>query len=315
MLTKLQQALLGAEEIASFQEQGYAVLRGLLGRQELTTLQRAMQQALATFPQSPNSYDVTAAADMFWQTDAANDNQGSQQHDLNALAAAVRDSPFPRLVDRERTGQRGRFLLDTGVWRRVSLLGDFARNSVLPELASSLLHAPRVRYYDDQLFVKEPGAVDRAAFHQDLPYFHLDGTAGCVFWVPLGRVREGGGRMGYIPGSHRWGMFKPNVFVSALPFPGSEGADMPAIDEAPERFGVRYVDIEPGDVIVHHFLTVHGSEGNRTGHGRAAFSLRYCDAGMRYRYRPGAPQQPLHRPNMDDGDELDAEIHPIVWPR
>jgi ectoine hydroxylase-related dioxygenase (phytanoyl-CoA dioxygenase family) len=182
-------------------------------------------------------------------------------------------------------------------------------------IAAELLGVSRVRYYDDQMFIKEPGAVDRAAFHQDVPYFHLDGDCGCVFWIPLNSVKAGGGRVGYIPGSHRWQkMFKANVFVSELPFPGAEGVDMPKIDADPEAYGVQYLEAEPGDVLVHHFLTVHGSEGNRSDTPRSAFSLRYCDANIRYRTRPGAPAQPLHKQDMRDGDPLDDTIHPIVWP-
>lgn len=314
MLARRKNSAISSQEISEFRDNGFVKLNGLLNARELTVLRSAMRKALESLSLSPNSYDVTAAADAFWHGDVANDNQGSQQHDLDALARAIRQSSLPRLVDPAGDGPRGRFLLDTGVWRRVQALAEFAQNSVLPEIAAALLDANAIRFYDDQMFVKEPRAVDRAAFHQDISYFHLDGAAGCVFWIPLDRVRAGGGRMGYIPGSHHWGQtFKPNVFVSALPFPGSQGADMPAINEDPLGFGARFVDVEAGDVIVHHFLTVHGSEGNRKGSPRQAFSLRYCDAALRFQFRPGAPAQPLHRVDVHDGDELDRTIHPVVW--
>ena len=312
----LKQTAVSAADVEHFQEFGFVRLANLLQPQEMTSLGHAMRQALDTLSQSPNAYDVTAAADAFWAQEAANDNLDARQHDLAALAKAVRESNLPRLVDAAPEGPRGKFILDTSVWRRVPALAAFALSSKLPEIAATLLAKPAVRYYDDQMFVKEPGAVDRAAFHQDVPYFHLDGETGCVFWIPLAAVGPGGGRIGYIPGSHRWGqIYRPNIFVSALAFPGSQGVDMPAIDKDPEAFGVRYIDVEPGDVLVHHFLTVHGSEGNRGTSVRPAFSLRYCDAELRYRYRPGAPPQPLHRAGTKDGDALDDAIHPVVWPK
>jgi ectoine hydroxylase-related dioxygenase (phytanoyl-CoA dioxygenase family) len=285
---------------------------------EVKLLTKAMTDAVDTIGQSPNGYNVTAAADAFWGVDrAANDNEVASQHDLGALGHAVRQSNLPRLVDAlPRNAPRGKFLLDTSVWRRVPMLADFALNGPLPEIASMLLEAPSLRFYDDQMFVKEPGAVDRAAFHQDVPYFHVNGETGCVFWIPLDVVREGGGRIGYIPGSHRWErLYKPNIFVSEMPFPDSEGIDMPRIDANPEAYGVQYIDADPGDILVHHFLTVHGSEGNQSPNRRRAFSLRYCDATIRYRHRQGAPAQPLHRQDMTDGDALDDAIHPPVWPR
>jgi ectoine hydroxylase-related dioxygenase (phytanoyl-CoA dioxygenase family) len=300
----------------NFSESGFVKLPGLLAANEVILLRLAMARAQLTFQQSPNSYNVTMAADCVWNQ-AALDDQGSTQHDLAALAAAIRRSDLPRLADKAPEGApRGNFLLDTGVWRRVPELADFALGSKLAGIAAQLLDAPRIRFYDDQMFIKEAGAVDRAAFHQDLPYFHLDGDRGCVFWIPLNSVKAGGGRVGYIPGSHRWQkMFKANVFISELPFPGAEGADMPKIEANPEAYGVQYMEAEPGDVLVHHFLTVHGSEGNQSNIPRAAFSLRYCDAELRYRQRPGAPAQPLHKQGMKDGDPLDDTIHPVVWPK
>jgi len=298
-----------------FQIQGYLKLRNILSSSEIGRLRRAMQEAVETIDSSPNGYNVTAAADAFWGHNSANDNIRSKQHDLGALAQAVKASPLPRLIDAlPKDRPRGKFILDTSVWRRNPILARFALSGPFPELASQLLGVSRIRFYDDQMFIKEPGAVDRAAFHQDVPYFHLGGDTGCVFWVPLDTVGEGSGRIGYIPGSHLWQKtYKPNIFVSEMPFPGAEGIDMPNIDANPSAYGVQYIDAMPGDVLVHHFLTIHGSEGNRLSHPRRAFSLRYCDAKIPYKRRAGAPEQPLHRKDMRDGDQLDDTIHPIVW--
>lgn len=302
--------------VEQFRSQGYVKLKGVLPHEVVEQLRRMSSAAVETFGRSPNAYNVTQAADALWAAKEIAAN-GATQHDLNALARAIAESPLPRLLDEPAPEQvRGSFLLDTGVWRRVPELARFALASELPAIAASLLDAAAVRFYDDQLFIKEPGAIDRVAFHQDFPYFHLDAARGCVFWIPLDPVPEGSGRLGYIPGSHLWRkVFKPNIFASETPFPGSFGAEMPNIDADPETYGVQYIAAEPGDVLVHHFLTVHGSEGNRGASQRRAFSLRYCDSNVRYRFRPGSPPQPLHRANNDDGDELDPNIHPLVWPR
>ena len=304
------------DAVDQFRARGYVKLTGVLSPDTVDKLRRMMAAAVETFSNSPNSYNVTQAADALWAAKALN-SSGSTQHDLNALARAIAESPLPRLVDESEPGQpRGSFLLDTSVWRRVPELARFAFGSDLPRIAAELLDVASVRYYDDQLFIKEPGAVDRVAFHQDFPYFHLDAPRGCVFWIPLDPVPPGAGRLGYVPGSHLWRkVFKPNIFASETPMPGSAGVEMPNIDADPDAYGVEYVAAEPGDVLVHHFLTVHGSEGNRGGSQRRAFSLRYCDSALRYRFRPGAPPQPLHRANIDDGDELDSNIHPVAWPR
>src|SRR5436189_5519701 len=125
MLMHARTAPVGSQDIAAFREHGFVKLRGLLARQELDSLQTALRDALASLGQSPNGYDVTAAADWLWDDAAAVSAGSSVQHDLSALAQAVRKSNAPRLVDRPANGARGHFLLDTSVWRRVPALADF----------------------------------------------------------------------------------------------------------------------------------------------------------------------------------------------
>jgi len=306
---------LDVADVAHFWKFGYVKLRNFFYDHEVADLRTAMDEALASFGKSPNGYNVTAIGDSIWGADGKIDDQGSSQHDVNALGDFMRKSGFPRLLEPEKPKKRGNFLIDTSVWRREERLAKFAREGSIPEAAATLLSVDRVRFFDDQLFVKEGGAVDKAAFHQDLSYFHLDGNRGCVVWIPLDSVRRGGGAMGYVPGSHKWGAtYNANVFVSEMPSPGTTADNnMPSIDANPERYGVRYIEADPGDIVIHHFQTIHGSEGNTSDRRRRAFSLRYCDADIRYKVRPGAPFQPLHRQDARNGDSLDPEIHPIVW--
>jgi hypothetical protein len=306
---------LSPADVAQFRAQGFVRLKGILSPPTVERLREAMTQALNTLHASPSGYDVTAMADALWSDPSSYDTGGSQQHDLSAFASAIHTAGHPRLLDAAPSeALTGRFLVDTSIWRRIPLLADFALHGPLPKIAAQLLGADRVRYYDDQLFVKEAGTADRAAFHQDLPYFNLDGDCGCVVWIPLDTVRKGSGALSYVPGSHSWGLYNANVFMSRAAFPGSEGRNLPDIDGDPDAYGAVQIEVEPGDVIVHHFLTVHGSEGNLGRYNRRAFSLRYCGADIRYLRRPGAPAQPLHRQDLRNGDALDDVLHPVVWP-
>lgn len=306
---------LGLADVAHFWKFGYVKLSGVLSAEKVNLLRNAMDGAVQTLDDSPCSYNATAVGDAFWSKEENIDDQGSVQHDLSALSSAIREAGYPRLVDAAVAPMpRGRFLIDTSVWRREERLAEFATSGQIPEIAAILLAVERLRFFDDQLFVKEAGALDRTAFHQDLSYFHLGGTCGCVVWIPLDPVHRGGGAMGYVPGSHMWGQtFNPNVFLCEMPSPGSAGQNLPSVESAPGRYGVQYVEVEPGDIVIHHFQTIHGSEGNQSSRSRRAFSLRYCDADIRYQFRPGAPVQPFHRSGMKDGDCLDDAVHPIVW--
>ena len=65
---------------------------------------------------------------------------------------------------------------------------------------------------------------------------------------------------------------------------GVQNEALPDILGQEEEYAVRYFDAEPGDVIIHHPATVHGSAGNITeSHRRLAVSLRYVGDNVRWR--------------------------------
>lgn len=111
-------------------------------------------------------------------------------------------------------------------------------------------------------------------------------------WIPVDPVSFNSGTIRYVRGSHRWGFFKPNVFVSQMAFPGADGDTLPDIDGHEEEYDIVSSELEPGDLLVHHHLTVHGSAGNATlRQTRRAASLRYCGDDIRFKFRPYAPAQ------------------------
>lgn len=303
----------------TFARDGVVCIRGALTSAEVERLTRAIDRAVAAIGQTPTGYDITAVADSVWQEreELSNTAQASQ-YNLAALAALVRATGARRLEDVPRTQSRGRFLVDTGTWTRSQDLKSIALWSTLPAVAGELLSASHARFYDDQVFVKEPGTVDRTAFHQDLGYFHIEGDQGCVMWAPVDFANRDSGALGYVRGSHLWGRrYKPNIFMSSLTVPTAEGDDLPDIDNNEADYDIVYFDVEPGDVVVHHFRTVHGSHGNAsTTQARRAASLRYVGENVRFRRRPGAPAQP-HRPleHWADGAELCDPWFPLVWRR
>ena len=117
-------------------------------------------------------------------------------------------------------------------------------------------------------------------------------------------------------GSHRWQKeFLPNVFMAQVSMPGGQGASLEDIENCPDSFDLVRYETKPGDIIIHHFLTVHGAGGNHTSRPRRALSLRYAGEDMVFYPRPGAPEQPYHRHNLAEGDPLDSQEFPVVWPR
>ena len=174
-----------------------------------------------------------------------------------------------------------------------------------------------VNFFGDQIFIKEPGTRERTAFHQDASYFDIEGDQCCVMWIPVDPVTAQTGGMMYVRGSHRQGqLYAPNVFVSHTPLPGSEGERLPNIEDHPDDFDIVQFDVEPGDILVHHYKTIHGAGGNSSRYQvRRAASLRYCGDDIRFKARPGTPRQLHHSTQLRDGEPLSGPDFPIVWRR
>ena len=137
-----------------------------------------------------------------------------------------------------------------------------------------------------------------------------------MVWIALDPVTHDNGRMQYVRGSHRWGeTYAPNVFISQTPFRSSPERKCPDIEGALDAYDILAFDVMPGDVIIHHVMTLHGSGGNRSDRWRQAMSLRYCGDKVRYYDRPGAIPQVGVSHDLKDGDRLFSRDYPIVWPK
>lgn len=279
--------MLRDEDVATFWRDGVVCLRGVLPLDWTDRLAAAVE-------------DVIAAAD------------GT---DLSAMASAIDAGGGAVLRDAPASGApRGRFFAGTDHWRRHATFRDFALASPLPQLVADLLRARRVTLYEDSLLVKEPGTSERTAFHQDMAYFHVTGRQVCTTWCPLDEVTLESGAVQYVRGSHLWETeFKPNLFVSTAPIPGTEGEAVPDVAAEPEKYDLVWFETGPGDVVVHHARTIHGAPGNASAtRRRRAISVRYCGDDARFHRRPGAPLKPWQE-RAREGDVLVSDDSPVAY--
>ncbi|MEL7027811.1 MAG: phytanoyl-CoA dioxygenase family protein, partial [Pseudomonadota bacterium] len=135
----------------------------------------------------------------------------------------------------------------------------------------------------------------------------------CTVWAPVDKVTADSGPLRYIPKSHKWNKsYRPNIFISQMPFPGGYGEEMPDFESNEAELEPVSYDLDPGDIMVHDFRVVHGSGGNLSDRPRRAATFVYVGDDVRYKLHPGAPAQPSH-PKMEDGQELDPNFYPVVW--
>jgi ectoine hydroxylase-related dioxygenase (phytanoyl-CoA dioxygenase family) len=218
----------------------------------------------------------------------------------------------------------GRFYGDFFLWLRNADFRDFALSSPLPALAARTMNSETVNLFYDQLFVKEPGSVERTPWHQDLPYWPVSGEQVVSIWVPFDAATPENGVVTYIKGSHRWGKtYQPRAFDdrNAGAFAASAYDPMPDIEADPRRFDFLSWSLEPGDVLLHKGLTVHGAPGNRTAdRRRRALAVRYTGDDARYTPRPGtfmdmaSVRAHVPAPGLADGGRMAGPLFPRAWP-
>jgi ectoine hydroxylase-related dioxygenase (phytanoyl-CoA dioxygenase family) len=213
----------------------------------------------------------------------------------------------------------GRFAQDMFLSQRQGPAGDAFRRlvhaSALAEVAGRVMASNTARFFYDQMFVKEPGSVAPTPWHQDLPYWPLQGDQICGIWCPLDFVDADSGAVQYIKGSHQAGhWYRPKHFGGDDAYAGARGEPMPDIDAlVPEAERAQWV-MQPGDCIVFHGLTIHGSSGNRTAHRRRrAVSLRWMGDDATFDNRPGT--YPFETTGQQPGNPLQGPLYPLVWTR
>lgn len=168
-------------------------------------------------------------------------------------------SGYGRFMSRKETG----FSMDIFMWKRSDALRDFIYYSPMARWAQQLMHSKEVRFFYDQMFVKEPGTQTPTPWHQDLPFWPVNGNQICSFWIPLDPVTRENSGLQYVKGSHLWNRrfkpvapdYNPAVLLSPLD-------DIPDINANPDEYDLACWDMQPGDALLFHPLTVHGSSGN-----------------------------------------------------
>ena len=88
----------------------------------------------------------------------------------------------------KEAGAAGEFYFDVDVWRRLAPFRDFVLDSPAGRLAATLMKSSFAHLFYDQVFIMEPGEVALTPWHQDQPYWQVDGKQVCTDWMPLDTV-------------------------------------------------------------------------------------------------------------------------------
>lgn len=124
------------------------------------------------------------------------------------------------------------------------------------EVAELLLDGPVVPK-NMQYFNKPAGIGKPTPPHQDGYYFMLDPCEAVTMWFALDKADEENGCVRYIPGSHKEGM-RPHGRTTTLGF-SQDITDYGTADDKAREVAML---AQPGDLLVHHSMTIHRADGN-----------------------------------------------------
>ena len=126
-------------------------------------------------------------------------------------------------------------------------------------------------------FIKEPHDLRFVSWHQDATYWGLEPLEVVTAWVAITESMEENGAMKVVPRSHlkeqipHVETFSPNNMLSR----GQEIAVAVNPDEAVT------LELNPGQMSLHHVLLVHGSEPNPSAKRRVGIAIRYMPTHVR----------------------------------
>lgn len=232
---------LSTEEISSFQQDGFLVLRGLadsalcdrIRQVSLEHLARSVEpveyEAVLGYPGAPSSLD----------------SEGGRT--IRRLQQALsRDPAFLEWATHPSV-----------LCRLHQLLG--------PELVLPLAH-------HNCVMTKDPRYSSQTGWHQDFRYWSFRRAELVNVWLALGREDNESGGLALIPGSHRVAIAEDRLdedqfFCDDLP------NNRPLIDDG------QYVSLEAGDVVFFHCRTLHSAGRNTSDQVKlsAVFTYRSAD--------------------------------------
>lgn len=208
----------------------------------------------------------------------------------------------------------GAFVEDFCSWQRLPAMERFIRASPAASIAAELMDTSTVRLYHDHVLVKEPGTRQRTPWHQDQPYYNVGGRQNVSMWMPVDAVpRES--TLEFVAGSHLGPWYMPRSFLDgeAKWFAPGELEDLPDVDGDPDRYRVLGWELEPGDAVFFHMLTLHSSGGS--ARRRRVLSVRFLGDDAVHAPRRWATSPPF--PGLEDelapGAPMDHPLFPLVW--
>lgn len=191
----------------------------------------------------------------------------------------------------------------------------------MAELAGRIAQSARVNLLWDGVFYRSEGLDQPTPWHQDAPYWPVEGDKIVSVWMPVDPAPVDS-VLGFVRGSHRMGRFRRKSFrdggQSAHFSQGErqDARDIPDIDGGALGFEVMRQAMMPGDCLVFHGFALHGALGNKSATGKLrAVSFRFAGEGTVFADRPEGTSPSFGAGVLRPGEPVGGATFPEVWRR
>ncbi len=149
-------------------------------------------------------------------------------------------------------------------------LADLVRNSCIVDAIEDL-YGPNLLCWTTNFFIKEANNPAFVSWHQDSTYWGLSRPDVVTAWVALTPSNRNNGAMTFIPGTHMEDQLehRDTFAKNNLLTRGQEVAV--DVDESKAVT----IELQPGEISLHHVRLVHGSPENPSNDRRIGFAIRY----------------------------------------
>jgi len=224
----------------------------------------------------------------------------------------VLNEPGPHARENVKN-EEGRFFEDYCNWQRISEFKNFAEESPAAQIVAEATDSKSIQLFHEHIFVKDPGTAKETPWHQDMPYYCVDGNDTGSFWIPLDPITKENS-LQILLGSHKLPkLIRPTKWSNNQSWYKNDDnfMDMPDIKSIEKN--ILKPEMKLGDAILFNFKVLHSSSGNSENIARRAFSMRFIGDDVKYIDRGGETSPPFKDINLKIGSKMREDWFPVVW--
>ena len=211
--------------------------------------------------------------------------------------------------------EEGRFFEDYCNWQRIKEFKNFAEESPAAQIVAEATGSKSIQLFHEHIFVKDPGTNKETPWHQDMPYYCVEGNDTGSFWIPLQPLSKENS-LKILLGSHKFQkLVRPTKWSNNKPWYSNNNNFMDMPDIKLMEKNIFESEINLGDAILFNFKVLHSSSGNSEKISRRAFSMRFIGDDVTYIDRDEETSPPFKDINLKNGEKMRKDWFPVVWSR